>query len=455
MDTILVWQLILQLVLIAFNAIFASAEIAIITMNDAKLAKLASEGNKKAMRLARLTNKPAEFLATIQVAITLAGFLGSAFAAENFSDSIVNRLQPIVGTNGFLSPEALDTIVVILITIVLSYVTLIFGELVPKRIAMKNYEAVALGLSSLICAVAKIFSPLVWLLTVSTNCVLRLCGIDPNSEDENVTEEEIRMMVDAGSEKGTIDEEEKELIQNVFEFDDLPVEEIATRRTEVTMLWLDETPEQWEETIHNSRHTIYPICEENVDNVVGTLDAKDYFRLKDKSKENILKEAVTQPYFVPGSVKADVLFKNMKTSKNYFAVVIDEYGGMVGIVTMDDLVQALVGDYIDEASDDDAEPDIKKLDDESYFILGGADIEDVEKELGIAFPDEEDCETFGGYVFANYGSVPEDGTTFEFETDLLYIKALEIKDHRLVKALVRVIEQKDDDNLPDGDEDSK
>ena len=345
MENSILFMILLQVFLILLNAVFASAEIAVISINDAKLARMAAEGDKRAVRLARLTSQPARFLATIQVAITLSGFLGSAFAAENFSDGLVNWLVSL----GVGIPAAtLDAIAVVIITLVLSYFTLIFGELVPKRVAMRKAESLALGISGLISAIAKLFAPIVWFLTASTNAVLRLLGIDPNAEEETVSEEEIRMMVDVGTQKGTIDDEEKQFIQNVFEFDDLTAGEIATHRTDLTILWLEESMEEWAATIHNSRHTRYPVCGESADDVVGILNAKDYFRLTDRSREAVLKQAVETPYFVPDSVKADVLFRNMKGGCHPLAVVLDEYGGMTGIVTINDLVEQLVGDLGEE-----------------------------------------------------------------------------------------------------------
>ncbi|NLK88429.1 MAG: HlyC/CorC family transporter, partial [Clostridiaceae bacterium] len=253
----LFWQLMLQLVLILVNAVFACAEIAVISMNDAKLAKLTAAGDKRAIRLSGLTSQPARFLATIQVGITFAGFLGSAFAADNFSDRLVMWLLRL----GIGIPErTLDTISVIFITLILSYFTLVLGELVPKRIAMKNAERLALAISGLVHFISKVFAPLVWLLTISTDGMLRLFGIDPHAADDEITEEEIRMMVDEGSEKGAIDPEEKAMIQNVFEFDDKTAKEIMTHRTEVSLLWLEESDEQWEKTITESKHTIYPVC---------------------------------------------------------------------------------------------------------------------------------------------------------------------------------------------------
>ncbi len=427
-----VWlMLLLQVVLIALNAVFASAEIAIISMNDNKLAKMAQEGNKKAIKLAKLTSKPARFLATIQVAITLSGFLGSAFAADNFSDKLV----ALIMKTGINIPEkTLDSIVVILITLILSYFTLVFGELVPKRVAMRKAESLALGMASMITFISKVFAPLVSLLTASTNLVLRLMRIDPDAADDDVSEEDIRMMVDAGSEKGAIDSTEKEFIQNVFEFDDLAVEEIAVHRTEVSLLWMEESVEEWNKTINGSRHTMYPVCDETVDNIVGILNAKDYFRLSDKSKDNILKNAVTPAYFVPESIKADVLFKNMKDSRNTFAVVLDEHGGTTGIITMSDLLEQLVGDF-DADRPEKTEPAIQSLDSKTWKILGTAELDDIERELGVSFGDNEN-NTFSGLIFDTLGAVADDGSSFELNAYNLIIKVTGVTDHQVDSAVV-------------------
>ena len=355
------WQIVLQLVLIALNAVFACAEIAVISINDAKLAKLAQEGDKRAIRLAKLTSQPARFLATIQVAITLAGFLGSAFAADYFAELLT---EVIVSWNIGLSPATIDTIALILITLILSYLTLVFGELVPKRVAMKKAETLALGMSGLISFISKVFAPLVWLLTASTNCILKLFGIDPNEASDNVTEEEIRMMIDVGSENGTIEEMEKEMLQNVFEFYDVTVGEIATHRTQVDMLWMDDSEATWEHIIHESRHSFYPVCQDSADDIVAILDAKDYFRNAGASKETILQVATEPPHFVPETLKAEILFSNMKKTRNHFAVVLDEYGGVVGIVTMNDLIEEIVGDFAEE--DDKNEPIFEKIDEKTW-----------------------------------------------------------------------------------------
>lgn len=434
----LLWPIILQIILIALNAVFACAEIAVVSFNDTKLAKMASDGNKRAVSLEKLTSSPSRFLATIQVAITLSGFMGSAYAADNFS----GRLARWVTGMGVAIPEkTLDTIAVFLITLVLSYFTLVFGELVPKRIAMKNAEKVALGMARMLNVIAKIFAPLVWLLTASTNGLLRLIGIDPNEEDEEVTEEEIRMMVDAGSEKGTIDSDEKEMIQNVFEFDDITIDEICTHRTDVAVLWADDDKEEWDKIIHESRHSLFPVCGEGVDDILGVMDAKDYFRLRELTKDEVMAQAIRPAYFVPESIKADILFRNMKESGNYFAVVLDEYGGMEGIVTLRDLIEQLVGDLVEE--DDEERPeDIEQISDNIWKIQGSTPLDDVEEALKVSLPIDE-YDTFGGYIFGNLGSIPDDGSQFELETENLRIRVIEVREHRVENTVVEKIGQKE------------
>ena len=346
MDDSIGWQIILQFILIALNAIFACAEIAVISTSDNKLEKLAQEGDKRAQMLLKLTDQPAKFLATIQVAITLSGFLASAFAADNFSDLLVDLM---VKAGIPLPVQTLNTIAVIIITLILSFFTLVLGELVPKRIAMRKSEGIALAISRLVFFISKIFAPIVWLLTVSTNAVLRLIGIDPNSEDEEISEEEIRMMADAGSEKGIIDEDENKIIQNVFEFDDTTVGEIATHRTEVDFLYDEDSIEDWKAVINKSSHTYYPICGDTADNIIGILDSRIFYRLEDLSRENIIKKAVKKAVIVPENIGADVLLRRMKETREHFAVVCDEFGGTFGIITLTDLIEKLIGDQIGRA----------------------------------------------------------------------------------------------------------
>ncbi len=427
-------QLLLQVVLIMINAIFASAEIAIVSMNDVKLEKLAKQGNKKAKRLVRLTSKPASFLATIQVAITLSGFLGSAFAADNFSELLVDL---ILKTGVDISRSTLDTISVIVITMILSYLTLVFGELVPKRIAMRKSENLALGVSGLISVISKIFAPLVWLLTVSTNIVLRCLGIDPNAQDEEISEEEIRMLVDVGSEKGIIEKDEKLMITNIFDLNAKECGEFSTHRTDVLGIDIESTVKEWDEIIINSSHSVYPVFKENIDNIVGVLDSKKYFRLKNKTKEAIIDNAVSQPVFVPENMKIDVLFENMQKSRNHFSVVLDEYGGTVGIITMNDLLEEIVGDLENESSAEKKDPDILQIEENKWLIYGCASLDDVEEVLEIKLPIDE-YETFSGYVFGIYCTIPEDNSAFTVETEQLFIEVLNVVNHTVEKAYVTI-----------------
>lgn len=435
--------IVLQIVLIALNAIFACAELAVLSINETKLERMADQGDKRAKRLFKLTREPAKFLATIQVAITLSGFLGSAFAADGFSEPLVDWILSL-GVN--IPRSTLDSIAVVVITLILSYFTLVFGELVPKRVAMKKAEALGLSISGLVSGISTVFKPIVWFLSVSTNAILRLLGIDPNEADEQVNEEEILMMVDAGSEKGAIDEQEKEFIQNVFEFDDLTAEEIAVHRTEVTILWMEDSMEEWAKTIHDSRHTLYPVCDGSPDNIIGILNAKDYFRLDDKSRENVMRNAVKEPFFVPETIKADVLFRKMKKTRNIMAIVLDEYGGMVGIVTLNDLIEQLVGDLgEDTAEEAAAEPHVEQVNENTWAIIGNVELYDIEQALDVDIGMEE-VDTFTGLVFGELDMIPSDG---EQDIDLdfkgLHIHITRVEDHQIAYATVTKLEQPADD----------
>lgn len=422
----MIGSIILLIVLIFLNAVFASAEIAVISMNDAKLKKLTEEGNKRAIKLTKLTEQPARFLATIQVVITLAGFLNSAFAADYFADPLVDLFISL----GVLIPRnVLSSVAVIIITVILSYFNLVFGELVPKRIAMKKTESLSLALAGPLYGISKIFTPLVFLLTVSTNGVLKLLGIDPNESEARVTEEEIRMMLSEGSQQGTIDQNETEMIQNVFDFNDISAEQICTHRIDVTSLDLNDSLETWQGIIFESRHTFYPVYKENTDNIVGILNTKDYFRIEHKSKEEVIKHALDKPWFVPENMKANVLFQNMKTSRKYIAVLIDEYGGMSGLITLHDLIEALVGDLY-ELEDAVQSPQIQQIGENTWEIQGCADLEDVAEALGIELPTEE-FDTYNGYVCDVIGRVPANGEIFSCETEDLSIQVHTVINHRI------------------------
>jgi len=418
--------LLLQVVLIGLNAIFASAEIAVISMNDTKLQKMAKEGDTRAKRLVALTEQPTKFLSTIQVAITLAGLLGSAFAAENFAGALVTAIQ---GTGVGISAAVLETFAVFVITLILAYFNLVFGELVPKRVGMKKAEGLALGMSGMLTVVSRFFAPLVWLLTASTNGILKLMGINPEDEDEVVSEEEIYMMLEVGAEKGTIDREETEWIRNVFAFDDTSVDEVCTHRVDVTALGLEETDEEWKETILQSRFTYYPVYGEDQDDIVGVLNTKDYFRLEERNRETIMAKAVEKPYYVPETMKADVLFRNMKKERKHFAVVLDEYGGLSGVISMHDLMELLVGDL------DESDKEIVSVGENIWKISGGASLDDVAEELEIKLPVEE-YDTFGGYIFGELGKIPDDGAKFVLEAGGMKIQVEKVENHRIIDTIV-------------------
>lgn len=449
--------LLLQILLIALNAVFASAEAAFLSINSTKLEKMAEEGNKKtkkkARRLQKLTKDSSKFLSTIQVAITLAGFLGSAFAADTFAEPLTVWFNSLgfAKNNGIVIHES---VFVILITLILSFFSIVLGELVPKKIAMKNAEKLSLALSGFIKFMSCIFAPIVWILTKTTNGLLRLFGINPHEEEEAASEEEIRMILDTSSEKGEIDSMENEMIQNIFEFDDILISEVCTHRRDVKVIYKEDNIDEWKKTLSKSRHGYYPICGESADDIVGVLNIKKFFRAECKSVAEAMRIACEKPYFVPENMKADVLFSNMKETRNYFAIVVDEYGGTSGVITIHDLLELLVGDMDDK--DEIVVEEILCLNEETreWRILGSASLEKLAAELDISF-ETEDCDTFGGYIFGLLGEIPDDGTQLDLETDDLVIKVQSIADHRIESTLVTVkerVKDEDDDELDDEDE---
>ena len=434
-------SIILIIVFTFLNAIFASAEIAVISMNETKLKCLVDEGNKRAKKLSVLTEQPARFLATIQVAITLSGFLNSAFASDNFAGIIVDALI----SAGVPVPEkTLNSIAMVIITVILSYISIVFGELVPKRIAMKNSESLSLGLAPTLYGVAKVFSPLVSLLTVSTNLILKLLGINPAENDEQVTKEEIQMMLMEGNAQGVIDTQENEFIQNIFEFHDITTEQVCTHRTDVIVLDTEDPVEEWKKIIYQNRHSYYPVCQETKDNIIGILDTKDYFRLDDFSRENVLAKAVKPAYFIPESMKAAKLFDHMKQTRNYFAVLLNEYGEMSGIATLHDLLEELVGDIYEENEENPEK--IQKLSATSWLVRGDVELDDVAEALHVTLP-EGDYDTFNGFIYSIIDSIPEDGSQFTCESSGMIIHVKSVTRHKIVEAIVEVpeTEKKDEE----------
>jgi putative hemolysin len=432
----LIWQLLLLLLLVLINSFFTCAEIALISLNKNKLEKLSASGSRQAKRIVSLTSQPAKFIATVQVAITLAGFLSSAIAAKSFSPRLTERL---ISFDLPFAKNTLETISLVSITLILSFFTLVLGELLPKRIALKNADTLAYAISGIVLFISRLFAPLVWLLTKTTNGILRLFGISPEADAVEVTEEEIRLMIDLGSTKGTIKSGEKEFLNNVFEFDNKTAEEVMTHRRDIALLYLEESDEEWEQIITEKRRSNYPVCGKDSDDIKGILNTRDYLSLKDRSRETALAKAMRPARFVPFSVRTDILFRQMKTSRNHFAVVVDEYGSMMGIVTMNDLLEELVGDLEDDSSAPPEPPAIERKGENEWHIRGTAALDEVAGELEIELP-VEDYDTFAGFVFGLLGYIPEDGNMAELETPVLNIKILEIQERRLEKALVRKTE---------------
>lgn len=443
-----IWpQLLLQVVLILVNAFFAATEIAVISLNENVLRHQAEDGDKKAAKLLKIVETPTRFLSTIQIGITLAGFLGSAFAADNFAGRIrdwaVASYQLDAG-----AAAAVNTLSVILITIILSFFTLVFGELVPKRIAMQKTDKVARMACGVVSVLAAFMRPIIWLLTVSTNGMLRLLHIDPNAEDDEVSEEEIRMMVDIGEEKGAIESGEKEMIENIFEFNNMTAEDVMIHRTDVVMLWAEDPDEEIVRTIEETGLTRFPVYEEDADDVVGVLNTRTYLLNARLERPRPLRELLTPAYFVPESVRTDVLFRDMQAKKIHMAVVVDEYGGTSGIITMEDLLEEIVGNIYDEF-DPQEDQEIVQLEANLWRVAGSADLEEVAEALDMELPEDGECDTLGGLVFAQLSVIPEDGSHPAVDIYGLHIEVEELTDRRVEWALVSKLadgEATDEDN---------
>lgn len=399
----MIYQLLLIFVLTLINGIFSMSEIALVSLNDNKVKAKAEEGDKKSQTLYRLLQDSNRFLSTIQIAITLAGFLSSAFASDAFSDVIAQWIHQIIPT---LSMASIKPIAMILVTLILSYFTLVLGELVPKRIGMNAPEEVSYALVNVINVISIMTKPLVKFLSASTNFVVRLFGIDPNKESETVTEEEIRIMIDASQERGAIMTTEKRLIDNIFEFDNTPVSDIMTHRTDMIAVEMGEDVEVIKELIFNNKFTRLPFYEESIDNIVGVLHLKDLIKLdykNDLNHEN-LKAILRKPYFVPDSIECDELFFDMQKQKLHIAIVLDEYGGTAGLVTIEDLIEEIVGNIFDEYDDEEQE-EIVKLADFTYLINGDVSLDNVENTIFDDLP-LEDFDTLSGFIIGQLQRLP-------------------------------------------------
>ena len=425
-------KIVLMLICLVFSAFFSSSETAFTSFNHTKMKNLATEGNKKAALVLKMSDNYDKLLSTILVGNNIVNIALSSIATMWFIDLMVNTSQGTAST---------------IATVVTTVVVLIFGEISPKSLAKERPESFAMAVSPMLRIVIVVLVPVNFIFMMWKKILTK---IFKPAEVEAVTEGEVLTLVDEAHEDGSIDEYNKELIENIFEFDDLSAGAIATHRTEMTMLPGDATDEEWEEIINNSRFSRYPVYGEDVDDILGILDAREYFRLEDKSRESVLAHAVHPAYFVPETVKADVLFRNMKKNKEFIAIVLDEYGGVQGIITFTDLVECLVGEFAETDEDEEPVEAIVPLDENRFEINGSVTISEVEEALGLEFSDC-DSDTFGGFVLGLYGSIPEDGSTFEVSTEQMDIAALEIREHRLEKAIITVKQPTEDEE----DEDEK
>ena len=427
-------QILLLVILILLNAFFAASEMALVSLSEGKMRKLTEDGDKKAAKLLKLIQQPDNFLSTIQIGITLAGFLASAFAADSFAERLVRWLVDDHGVK--IVPEStLNVIAVVVITLILSYFTLVIGELVPKRLALKKAEGVARATCGVVSALSGLFRPLIWLLSKSTNAVLRLLGIDPKEVEEEVSEDEIRMMVDIGEETGAIETNEREMIENIFEFNNTTAEDVMIHRTDMVMIWVEDPAEEILKTIEESGMSRFPVYNENADDIIGLLSTRDYLFNTHRKQPKSFRDLLRPAYFVPESVRTDVLFRDMQSKKVHMAIVVDEYGGTSGLVTMEDLLEEIVGNIYDEFDPQD-EQDITKREDNLWKVAGSAELELLAEELEIEFSEEEEYDTLGGMVFSTFSSIPEDGSKPCVSLNGLRIQVESIQDHRIEKALV-------------------
>jgi len=419
-------------ILVAFiicNSLFAASEIAIISVNQNRLRKNAENGDKRAVLLRKMTEDPSKLLAAIQVGVTIIALFSGAFAAQSFSGNLT------VVFNRMGIPLS-DTVSVIIITMLLAYFNLVFGELIPKRIAIKKADAVALAFIQPVFYFSVFFKPLVYLLSASSDFFMKIAGVNIRDIEEDVTEEEIRLMVDAGGDTGAIDESEMEMINNVFEFDDKTAEDICTHRTDFISISVDADINELTEVLDAEKFSRIPVYEDNLDNIIGILHIKDLIKyiIQNKLDEIDLRQIMRKPYFVPFSVKTDELFENMRKKKVHLAVVLDEYGGTLGLITMEDLIEEVMGNIFDEY-DEEEKPDIVVLPDNSYLVSGGADLQEVSDYFNVLLP-IDDYNTLSGFIVSQLGRIPSMEEQPEIEFNGMLFKVNKVDERRIIEVLI-------------------
>ncbi len=429
-------KLVILLVLILVNAFFAMSELAIISLNDNKIDKMAEDGNKKAKKIVKLTESSSKFLSTIQIGVTLAGFLTSASASTTFASMITDALRGTAVYNA-LGEGLINGIAVVIVTIIMSYFSLVLGELVPKKIAMQVPEKISFKIVDILLFFSKLFAPLVKILSVSTNAVVRLLGFNPHADEETVTEEEIRMMVDVGGEKGVIEDVQKEMINNIFEFDDLDAGDIMTHRTDMVAVEVGDDLSEVVDTAVSEGYSRIPVYEDDQDNIIGIVYVKDLLAYVGKKlPAKSLRDIMRTPMYVPESKICGDLFKEMTEKRTQMAVVVDEYGGTAGIVTLEDIVEAIVGNIQDEYDDEDEE--ISKINETTFTIDGMTNLEEIAELTGTELP-EGSYDTVAGFIIKELGLLPEEGKTYEVDYKNLKLTVLSVDERRIDKVRVEIL----------------
>ena len=442
----MIQQLLLQFILILLNAFFAATEIALISLNEKKIRSLADDGDKKAKKLIKIIDDPTKFLSAIQVGITLAGFLGSAFAADNFAEKLTGFLvstfnvsEEYIGT--------IDTVSVIVITLILSYFTLVLGELVPKRIAMKHKEKLANGVCGMISVLTTVLKPIIWFLTVSTNLVLRLFGIDPHAKDDAVSEEDIVVMLDAGADEGTLDKDDIAYIKNVFKLERLSAADIMTPRSSVVAVPEDISESDLLSIIEEEGYSRIPVYADSLDKIVGVLHTRNYL-LKRTARDFKLEDVLIAPEFVPETIRLDALFKDMQETHTHMVLVVNEYGHTSGIVTMEDIIEELVGEIWDEQ--DEATEPIMPMGEDTYRVLSSISIDNFFEYFSLEKSEDIESTTVNGWLSEVCGNIPETGFGFDYANLSISVTlADEQMTHEILVKIMPKVEKNDNDEDAD------
>ncbi len=423
----IIMQLLIIVLLTLVNAFFAGAEMAVVSVNKNRIKKLAENGNKKALLIQNLSEDSTKFLSCIQVAITFAGFFSSASAATGISQLLGNFLRE----RGI--PSA-DTISMIVVTVILSYFTLVFGELVPKRVALQKAEQFSLLTVRPIHFISRIMSPFIALLSLSTKAVLTVIGMNKGDSEEKVSEEEIIAMVEEGSEQGIFNLREKERINSIFSFHDKKAKDVMKPRVEVFAINIDDPLDSYLDRLLACKYSRVPVYQGEIDNIIGVLNMKDFMLEARKSSfEKVDIHAIlSKPYFVPITKNADELLWELQTSKKHIAILIDEYGGFSGIVTVEDLVVEIIGDVMNECNV--SESRIKKLDEHSYLVDGSMEIEDLNSKLGVELQ-SINYDTISGLLVEHMGHIPNEEERPEIKIGNYVFKVQQVKEKRIDKVL--------------------